>query len=114
MLKTSYQLTEAAQARLTKIDNTRDTVNNGVVKGAGWILTAVAGCLGVVVGATHAVTNASAAVATKVVVAADVRAQKRAIRKLQEARLKAERLEEEAAGLRAFVAQAQAAFGPGV
>ena len=51
---------------------------------------------------------------SKIVVGHDIRAQKRAIRKLQEARLKAERLEEEAAGLRAFVAQAQAAFGPGV
>jgi hypothetical protein len=114
MLKSSYELTEAAQALLTKINNTRDTVNGGVVKGAGVVLTVVAGCLGVVVGATQAVTNAAAHVAEKIVVGHDIRAQKRAIRKLQEAHLKAERLEEEAAGLRAFVAQAQTAFGPGV
>ena len=114
MIKSSYELTEAAAARIDSINKTRDTVNNGVVKGAGWILTAVAGALGAGVAATHAVTNASAAVATKLVIGADVRAQKRAIRKAQAARLRAERLEEEAAGLRAFVAQAQQTFGPGV
>jgi len=114
MLKSAYELTEAAQARLVKIENTRNSVNNGVALGAGWILTAVAGALGAGVAVTHAVTNAAAATATKVVVAADVRAQKRAIRRAQAARLRAERLEEEAAGLRAFVAQAQQTFGPGV